>query len=275
MTVGAIFGLARVTTEFGRSDGEFARFALPYRIAISTMTTKVSILTEEFIHGNGYSPIEAVCSRVKTFDSIVAKAQRLRCPLTADDIRRNILDIAGVRITCGLVSDAYRVAALLSGQPDVTLIEVEDYIAKPKQNGYKGLHMIVEIPVFVSNRVERVPVEVQVRTMAQGFSASHEQKISTSTSARARLLDTLSEAADTAHRLDRTMRRLHDEVARWTAASGSDEVQWNSPPPTTSIGGGPIRDSSCEHPTHGNRSTGYWLADMSVDLPSPLKATLD
>lgn len=89
----------RAATEFGRSDTKFARFALPYRIAISMLTTKVRILKQEFGRRDGYCPIEVVSSRVKTLHSVVAKARHVRCPLTADDIRTNILDIAGVRVT--------------------------------------------------------------------------------------------------------------------------------------------------------------------------------
>ena len=234
MTVGDVYDLAPElpeTTAFGRAATENA---LPYQIAISMLTTKVRTLEQEFTRRDGYCPIEAVSSRIKTHDSIVAKAQRLCCPLTADDIRDNILDIAGVRITCGQVSDTYRIAAHLSGLPDVTVIEVEDYIAKPKPNGYKSLHMIVEIPVRLSNRVEQVPVEVQIRTIAQDlwascehtFSAEHPRAIPD------RLLDTLTQAADAAYRLDIKMERLHNEVARLWAASDPGGVQLNSPPPT-------------------------------------------
>ena len=128
------------------SDTEFARFPLPYRFAISMLTTKISILKEELIDRDGYCPIVAVSSRVKTLDSIRRKAQRIGCPLTVDDIRTNILDIAGVRVTCGLISDTYRVATMVSQQADLTVIEVEDYIAHPKPNGYKSFHMVFEIP---------------------------------------------------------------------------------------------------------------------------------
>jgi putative GTP pyrophosphokinase len=138
------------------------------------LTTKVRILKQEFTRRDGYCPIEAVSSRVKTHDSIVAKAQRLCCPLTVDDIRTNILDIAGVRITCGRVSDTYRIAAELSALPNVTVTEVEDYIAKPKTKGDRSLHMILEIPVRSSNRVQQVPVEMQIRAIAQDLWASCE-----------------------------------------------------------------------------------------------------
>jgi len=234
VTRGDVYELAPglpATTKFGGPDTEFA---LPYRIAISMLTTKVRILKQEFTRREGYCPIEAVSSRIKTHDSVVAKAQRVCCPLTAADIRTNILDVAGVRITCGRVSDTYRIAARLSDLPDVTVTEVEDYIAKPKPNGSKSLHMIVEIPVRLSNRVQQVPVEVQVRTIAQDYWAGFEHTIS-ATYPRAipdRLLDTLIQAAEAAYRLDMTMGRLHNEVARLCAGSGSDDVHLNSPPPT-------------------------------------------
>ncbi len=234
MTIGDVYDLAPelpATTAFGRADTENP---LPYQIAISMLTTKVRTLKQEFTRRDGHCPIEAVSSRIKTHDSIVAKAQQLCCPLTADDIRANILDIAGLRITCGRVSDTYRIAAHLSDLPDVTVIEVEDYIAKPKPNGYKSLHMIVEIPVRLSNQVQPVPVEVQIRTIAQDlwagckhtFSAEHPRAIPD------RLLDTLTQAADAAYRLDIKMERPHNEVAWLWAASDPGGVRLNSPPPT-------------------------------------------
>lgn len=234
MTLGDVYELAPglpATMKFGGSDAEFA---LPYQIAISMLTTEVRILKQESTLREGYCPIEAVSSRIKTHDSIAAKAQRVCCPLTAGDIRTNIVDIAGVRITCGRLSDTYRIAAWLSDLPDVTVIEVEDYIAKPKPNGYKSLHMIVEVPVRLSNQVEQVPVEVQVRTITQDLWASYEHTFSAK-HPRAipdRLLDTLAQAADAAYCLDIKMGRLHNEVARLCAAADPDGGQLNSLPPT-------------------------------------------
>ena len=178
------------------------------------LTTKVSILKEKFTDRDGYCPIAAVSSRVKTLDSIRRKAQRIRCPLTVDDIRTNILDIAGVRVTCGLISETYRVATLLSQQADLTVIEVEDYIAHPKPNGYKSFHMTVEVAVYLSDRVERVPVELQITTIAMDLWANLEHKIhhKHEHAVPRRLLNDLIDAADAAHRLDVKMQRLHDEV---------------------------------------------------------------
>jgi putative GTP pyrophosphokinase len=247
MTVGDVDDLVSgfpAATQFGCVEFDFARFALPYQCAISTLTSKASILGREFVQRDGRCPIERVSSRVKTLDSIVAKARRLRCPISADGIRRNIFDIAGVRITCGLMSDVYRVAALFSQQPDVTLIEVEDYVATPKANGYRSLHLAVEIPVFVSNRVRRVPVELQIRTTAMDMWASLEHDIhykhphATPT----HLLNELTHAADAAHRLDTTMQRLHDQVGRSAAASHSNDVELSRFNRPSQVGG-----NTCPH----------------------------
>jgi putative GTP pyrophosphokinase len=208
-------GLPAATT-FGRSAAEFTRFVLPYQLAISVLTTKLAILKQEFIDLGRSCPIEHVSSRVKSLDRIVGKAQRLRCPLTGEHMRRNILGIAGVRITCGVISDVYRVARLLTTQSDIRVIEVEDCIARPKPNGYKSLHITVEVPVFLSTRVEHVPVELQIRTIAMDIWAGFEHEIfyKNHRAIPRRLVNQLTEAAEAAHRLDTTMQRLHNEVAK-------------------------------------------------------------
>jgi putative GTP pyrophosphokinase len=237
VTVGDVYDLPTAlpaAAEVAPSASEFARFALPYQIAISMLTTKVSILKEKCTDRDGYGPIAVVSSRVKTFDSIRRKAQRICCPLTVDDIRTNILDIAGVRLTCGVVSDTYRVATMLSQQPAVTVIEVEDYIAHPKPNGYKSFHMTVEVPVFLSDRVEQVPVELQIRTIAMDLWASLEHKIhyKHERAVPRRLLNDLIDAADAAHRLDIKMQRLQNEVAALTAGQDAHDVHLDLLSPT-------------------------------------------
>ena len=216
MTVGDVYDLVPgfpATADVGRSDTEFARFALPYQIAISMLTTKVSILKEDLTDRDGYCPIAAVSSRVKTLDSIRRKAQRICCPLSVDDIRTHILDIAGVRVTCGVISETYRIATMLSQQSD----------------------LIIEIPVLLSDRVERVPAEVQIRTIAMDSWASLEHKIYT-TYKRAvppRLLNELTGAAEAVHRLDMKMQRLHNDVAALTAGQDAHDVHLDLPPPST------------------------------------------
>lgn len=224
-------------TEFRPMRTDFTQFLLRYQCGISALTTKVNILKAELSDDDHCSPIQHVTSRVKSPDSILGKAARIGCPLTFDDIRTNILDIAGVRVTCGLISDTYRVATLLGQQADLTVIEVEDYIARPKPNGYKSFHMVVEIPVYLNDRVERVPVELQIRTIAMDLWANLEHKINYKHehAVPRRLLNDLIDAADAAHRLDVTMQRLYD--------SGADRNTICPTQPTIS-GGRPI----CPHP---------------------------
>lgn len=214
--------------QFAQPPAALARFMKPYQFGISALTTKINILKDDFSDIHLQSPIEHVTSRLKSADSILHKAQRIHCPLTVDAIRENILDIAGVRITCGLLSDTYRIAALLTGQPDVSVIEVEDYIANPKPNGYKSVHMIIALPIFTSSQAHQVPVELQIRTVAMDFWASLERKIYYKYDREVphALLDELTEAAEAAHRLDVTMERLHDELA---ALKGTHDLHLDLP----------------------------------------------
>jgi hypothetical protein len=128
---------------------DFGRFLLPYQCAVSTLLTKLDILEGELAHAERHCPIRHVTSRVKSPERILDKAARIGCPLTID------------AIGTGLVSDTYRIATMLGGQADITVMEVEDYIAHPKANGYKSLHMIVEIPVHLSDRIQRVTPTTQ------------------------------------------------------------------------------------------------------------------
>src|SRR5699024_7584641 len=124
-----------------------------------------------------YNPIEHIKSRVKSPESILKKVKKRKIPLNIPSIQENIFDIAGLRINCSFVEDIYRVADMLVQQKDITLIETKDYIKSPKPNGYKSLHLIIQIPIFMSDRVEHVYAEVQIRTIAMDFWASLEHKI--------------------------------------------------------------------------------------------------
>ena len=193
---------------------ELTRFMLAYKFATDEMMTKINILKEEFASIHDYSPIEHVNSRLKTPDGILKKAVRKGCPLVLDDIRAQIQDIAGIRITCSFISDTYRILDMLTSQLDVTVLEVKDYIAAPKPNGYKSLHLIVDIPVFLSDRVDEVTVEIQIRTVAMDFWASLEHKIyyKYRGAVPVDLVADLKQAADVANRLDLKMEGLHDQV---------------------------------------------------------------
>jgi len=193
---------------------ELTHFLLVYKFGLAEIGTKITILSEELAHRGRGNPIEHVTTRLKTTDSLTAKARRVGCPLTLDAMRDRIRDIAGVRIVCSFVSDVYTVAEMLTRQQDVTLLQTKDYIAEPKPNGYRSLHLIVEIPVFLSDRVVAVPVEVQLRTVAMDFWASLEHKIhyKFEEDVPATLRDELTAAATDAARLDERMERLHSQI---------------------------------------------------------------
>lgn len=193
---------------------ELTRFMMSYKFATDEMMTKVNILKEEFSAIHDYSPIEHVSHRLKSPEGILKKANRKGYPLDLEGIRENIQDIAGIRITCSFISDTYRVLDMLTGQRDITVLQVKDYIKNPKPNGYKSLHLIVTIPVFMSDRVQPVTVEVQIRTVAMDFWASLEHKIfyKYDGAVPPALVGELKLAADVANRLDIDMERLHDQV---------------------------------------------------------------
>lgn len=194
---------------------ELTRFVMAYQFGLDEMLTKVNILKDEFSYVHDYNPIEHVSSRLKSPEGILAKAVRKGCPLRVDAIREQIFDIAGIRITCSFIADTYTIRDMLLSQADVTVIEVKDYIAHPKDNGYKSLHLIVQVPVFLSDRVEHVKVEIQIRTIAMDFWASLEHKIyyKYDGDVPQTLLDELRDAAEVANRLDVKMERLHQEVS--------------------------------------------------------------
>jgi putative GTP pyrophosphokinase len=221
------------------SRDDFARLMMSYKFGLDEVMTKVNILKEEFTYIHDYSPIEHVRSRVKSPESILKKAHRKNCPLTVDHIRASISDIAGIRITCSFVEDTYVIRDMLVGQDDITVIEVKDYIAEPKPNGYQSLHLIVEVPVFMSDRVESVRVEIQIRTVAMDFWASVEHKIyyKYDGAVPESLLTELKDAADAVTRLDTKMERLYGEVAKLSdtseAANPEPRIAWRTPAPDT------------------------------------------
>jgi len=193
---------------------DLRRLAMTYKFGIDEVMTKISILRDEFRHMQHYNPVEHVGSRLKSFDSILAKCRRKGIELTPEAIRAQMFDIAGVRVTCSFVADIYRVRDMLVGQSDLTVLEERDYIASPKANGYKSLHLIVKVPVFLSDRVEDVVVEIQLRTIAMDFWASLEHKIyyRYDREVPRHLTDALKLAADTAWSLDTAMERIHEEM---------------------------------------------------------------
>ena len=150
---------------------------LTYNAALKQMETKIEILNDEFMHVHQYNPIEYVKTRIKTPESIVKKLKRYGYETSIQNMVKYCNDIAGVRVVCSFTSDIYRLADIIGRQNDITVISVKDYMKKPKASGYKSYHMIVSLPVFLSDRQVDVKVEIQIRTIAMDFWASLEHKI--------------------------------------------------------------------------------------------------
>ena len=148
-----------------------------YRCAMMEVETKFNVLNEELSLMYDRNPIESVKSRLKSPESIVDKAVRKGIPFSAESIEKNLSDIAGVRVICSFPGDIYMLADALLRQDDVELVERKDYIASPKPNGYRSLHLIVETPIFLHNQTRKMKVEVQLRTIAMDWWASLEHKI--------------------------------------------------------------------------------------------------
>ncbi|TCN26774.1 GTP pyrophosphokinase [Mesobacillus foraminis] len=205
---------------------ELTRFMMAYKFAVDEMNTKINILKEEFQYIHDYNPIEHVKSRLKSPESIAKKVSRKNMELNLNSIKENLRDIAGIRITCSFISDIYKVSEMLQSQKDVTVVECKDYIKNPKPNGYRSLHLIVEIPIFMSDREERIPVEIQIRTIAMDFWASLEHKIfyKYNKDVPLSLLQELKDAATSATELDLKMERLNNEINIVKEKNKEDEV---------------------------------------------------
>ena len=156
----------------------FKRLMAYYKCAIMEVETKFKVLNQEFSLEYDRNPIETIKTRLKSPDSIVKKLAKKDVPLTVESIEKNLNDISGVRVICSFPEDIYVLADCLLQQDDIKLIEVKDYIKNPKPNGYRSLHLIVEIPIFLKDEKKNMRVEVQLRTIAMDFWASLEHKLS-------------------------------------------------------------------------------------------------
>ena len=150
---------------------------LMYNSALKEMGTKLEILNDEFQHVHQYNPIEYVKKRLKSPESIVKKLKRYGYETSIPNMMEYCNDIAGIRIVCSFTSDIYRLADMIGRQNDITVISIKDYIKNPKESGYNSYHMIVSLPIFLSDRVVDTKVEIQIRTIAMDFWASLEHKI--------------------------------------------------------------------------------------------------
>jgi putative GTP pyrophosphokinase len=198
-----------------------------FQFALNELETKIEILKEEFQFLHDYNPIEHTKSRVKTLESIMNKISRKGVPFSLDDIKLNIKDIAGLRITCSFIADIYQIRDMLKNQFELRVLEEKDYIENPKPNGYRSLHLVVEVPVVMSDGRENVCVEIQIRTIAMDFWASLEHKIfyKYNQSVPSQLLLELKEASDSANRLDLQMERLNREIGVIKENQSEDQLE--------------------------------------------------
>ncbi len=187
---------------------------LLYNAALKQIQTKIEILNDEFQEVHRYNPIEHVKYRVKVPESIVKKLKRNGYESTIENMVRYVNDIAGIRIICSFTSDIYRIAEMISNQSDIRVQTVKDYIMNPKPSGYRSYHMIVSLPVYLSDRIVYVKVEIQIRTVAMDFWASLEHKIQYKFEGKAptHINSELHECATMVADLDEKMLQLNDEI---------------------------------------------------------------
>ncbi|MEF9918581.1 MAG: GTP pyrophosphokinase family protein [Eubacterium sp.] len=189
-----------------------------YNAAIKEVRTKLEILNDEFQSTHERNPIHNIASRIKSSKSIVEKLNRKGYDLSVESARDNLDDIAGIRIICPYIEDIYTVKNLLRAQDDIELIRITDYIKKPKQNGYRSLHLILRVPVFFSDHKDMVKVEVQIRTIAMDFWASLEHQLRYKTVDAENIPESvareLKECADTIAQTDMRMQDIHNQVIR-------------------------------------------------------------
>ena len=155
----------------------FMELMMQYRCALMEVETKLNVLNAEFTMKNNRNPFESIKSRIKTPKSILEKLQRKGFEISVKGIEENLADVAGIRVICSFPDDIYATAKMLTDQDDIRVIQVKDYIINPKPNGYRSLHLILEVPIFLSNEKKNMKVEVQFRTIAMDFWASLEHKL--------------------------------------------------------------------------------------------------
>ncbi|MDR5587868.1 GTP pyrophosphokinase [Clostridium aquiflavi] len=195
---------------------EVQEILMIYSSAIKEIKTKLDILDFEFKIRRKRNPIEYMKSRVKSPRSILEKLKRRGFDISIKSARENLNDIAGVRVVCSFVSDIYEIANMLKSQNDIRLVEEKDYIKNPKENGYRSLHMVLEVPIYFSDHIENVKVEVQIRTIAMDFWASLEHKLyyKKGKDTPKHIRADLKECADIISATDLKMQKIQEEVEK-------------------------------------------------------------
>ena len=202
---------------------------LVYNSALKEIGTKLEILNDEFQHVHQYNPIEHIKTRVKTPESIVKKLKRYGYETSIENMVKYINDIAGVRLICSFTSDIYRLAEMIGNQSDLKVLSIKDYIKNPKESGYKSYHMLVSVPIFLSDSVVDTKVEIQIRTIAMDFWASLEHKIYYKFEGNAPkyISKDLQECAKMVSELDDKMLSLNEAIRECIAQQDKDQIRMN------------------------------------------------
>lgn len=193
--------------------------SLLYNSAIKELETRLGILSDDFDKKHSYMPIHHIQSRLKTFESIMEKAARygIEDPLNSlDMVKREVLDIAGIRVVCNYEEDLSTMSGLLLAQEDIEMIRVKDYCDQPKESGYRSMHVVVAVPVYLVNRMQMVPVEIQFRSVMMDAWASleHELRYKNKGQLAPEIVNVLKECAQNLHDVDERMSRVRHEVLK-------------------------------------------------------------
>lgn len=204
----------QLSLEFQQMVDEFFTVQCRYQSAIREVQTKLEILDDEFQMKHKRNPIHHMQTRMKSIQSMMDKLRRRQEKVSIASAVENLTDIAGIRVICSYIEDIYTVADLLTSQDDVRVVRVRDYIKQPKANGYRSLHLVIEIPVFLAEGRIMVPVEVQIRTIAMDFWASleHSLRYKAEGEVTEDISLELQQIAEDIATLDQKMQRIHDRV---------------------------------------------------------------
>lgn len=193
---------------------EFQILMMKYDCALSEVRTKLDVLNKELSLRNNRNPFESIKMRIKTPVSIYQKLAGKGVDFTIENINENLSDIAGIRVICSFVDDIYMLADCLANQDDITVIQKKDYIETPKDSGYRSLHLIIEVPIFLTQEKEYMKVEVQFRTIAMDFWASleHQMKYKKNIENQEVISDDLKFSADLINQLDLRMQQIREKI---------------------------------------------------------------
>ena len=205
---------------------QYKELQMLYSCALKEIQTKFEVLDTEFKLENNRNPIASISTRLKRTDSVMDKLERKGLPFTLAAVEENIHDMAGIRVICSYIDDIYLIADALLRQDDITLITRKDYIENPKENGYRSLHLIVEVPVFLTNHKKPMKVEVQIRTIAMDFWASleHQMKYKKDIPEEAEIISELRECAAVIRETDERMLAIRRRIEAAADTPGEEEL---------------------------------------------------